>query len=85
VSLSYSDGRNLRDAVAKKHIPEKVVIEVTSDLLATILGQRFTGSDGRVISMEKVTFHYDPYLERTVADPVFVEVNHGIFANPAVD
>jgi hypothetical protein len=87
VSSTYTDGRNLREDIKKGHIPQTVVIEATSELLATVLGQRMTGQDGRVISMERLDFHYDPALDRTIASPVFVEVSRGNnpFANPDMD
>lgn len=87
---TYTDARILREDLAKGHVPSTVVIEVQSDLVASLLGQRFTGPDGHVASMEQVSIAYDPYLERAVASPVFINVSevqsHGsLFTDPALD
>lgn len=69
---TYTDARVLREDLSNKQVPETVIIEVSTELLASFLGQRVTMANGEVVSMEQVRLGWDAVLERVLASPVVV-------------
>lgn len=71
---TYTDARTLREDLKKDEVPPKVVVEFSTEILAAMLGQRFTDQNGNVLSMEQVRIGYDAFFERAIADPVVMRV-----------
>ena len=70
----FTDGRDLRAAESSGEVGRTVMVEVSTEVLATLLGQRFIDMDNtKVVSMEQVVLYYDDHVGRCMADPVFVQ------------
>lgn len=73
---TYTDARELIAARRGGLIPGTVFIEVeVEDLLAGLLGRRFTDQNGDVVSMESVSIDYDRSgrVAGMVAEPLLVK------------
>ena len=70
---TYTDPRQLLEDLRGGLIPRSVFIEVDVEhFLAELMGQRFTGPNGNVVSMESVRLRLDPRVVGYTAEPLLV-------------
>lgn len=63
------------DAESIRKVPFRTVfIEVDVELLASMLGRRFSNPDGGTVSMEQVELRYDEHMGIVRAEPLLVRV-----------
>lgn len=69
MSRQFTTGRDLAAALVAGEVPGTVTIEVSTDLLAAVMGQRFTAQNGDVLSIETVRI-VQPRRRQARAEPV---------------
>ena len=71
----YTTAAGLRDDAAKGHLPQTLIIEVSTELLARLMEESYRNKDGRVFVVDTVDTAYDAHLERTIAHPLVKQLS----------
>lgn len=71
----YTSAATLREDAKSGHVPQTLIIEVSTELLVRLMEETYKTKDGRVMVIDSVTVHYDAHLERAIANPLVKQLS----------